>query len=99
MREWMRAGKGWVYLVAIMDWYNRRVLAWRVSITMETDFCVEALKEAMAHYGTPEIFNTDQGAQFTATQFIETLSAQCIQISMDGRPKTNQLLSNPSIRP
>ena len=57
--------KGWVYLVAVMDWFSRRVLAWRLSITMETDFCVEALQEAMDLYGKPEIFNTDQGVQFT----------------------------------
>jgi len=77
--------KGWVYLVAIMDWFSRCVLAWRLSITMETDFCVEALKEAMECYGKPEIFNTDQGVQFTATAFIETLAAQGVQISMDGK--------------
>jgi putative transposase len=77
--------KGWVYLVAIMDWYSRRVLAWRLSITMETDFCVEALREAMQRYGKPEIFNTDQGVQFTAAAFIDTLAAQGVQISMDGK--------------
>jgi putative transposase len=77
--------KGWVYLVAVMDWYSRRVLAWRLSITMETDFCVEALQEAIDLYGKPEIFNSDQGVQFTAETFIETLSTQGIQISMDGK--------------
>lgn len=77
--------KGWVYLVAIMDWYSRRVLAWRASITMETDFCVEALTEALKCYGAPEIFNTDQGAQFSSASWIETLSSSGIQISMDGR--------------
>jgi len=77
--------QGWVYLVADMDWFSRRVLAWRLSITMETDFCVEALQEAMDLYGKPEIFNTDQGSQFTASAFVETLAAQGIQISMDGR--------------
>lgn len=76
---------GWVYLVAVMDWFSRRVLAWRLSITMETDFCVEALQEAMDKYGKPEIFNTDQGVQFTAAAFIETLQAQGVQISMDGK--------------
>jgi putative transposase len=76
---------GFVYLVAVMDWFSRRVLAWRVSITMETDFCVEALQEAMEKYGKPEIFNTDQGVQFTAAAFIETLAAQGVQISMDGK--------------
>src|SRR5476649_1309755 len=68
-----------------MDWFSRRVLAWRVSITMETDFCVEALQDAFDKYGHPEIFNTDQGVQFTAAAFIETLSAQGVQISMDGK--------------
>ena len=77
--------KGWVYLVAVMDWFSRRVLAWRLSITMETAFCVEALQEAMDLYGKPEIFNTDQGVQFTASAFIETLAAQGVQISMDGK--------------
>jgi putative transposase len=77
--------KGFVYLVAVMDWFSRRVLAWRLSITMETDFCVEALKEAMATYGKPDIFNTDQGVQFTAAAFIETLAAEGVQISMDGK--------------
>jgi putative transposase len=76
---------GWVYLVAVMDWFSRKVLAWRLSITMETDFCVEALQEALDKYGNPEIFNTDQGVQFTAAAFIETLSAQGVQISMDGK--------------
>jgi len=76
---------GWVYLVAVMDWFSRRVLAWRLSITMETDFCVEALQEALDTYGHPEIFNTDQGVQFTAAVFIETLQAQGVQISMDGK--------------
>ena len=79
--------KGWVYLVAVMDWFSRRVLAWRLSITMETDFCVEALQEAMDKYGKPEIFNTDQGVQFTAAAFIETLAAQGVQISMDGKDR------------
>ena len=77
--------RGWVYLVAIMDWFSRRVLAWRLSITMETSFCVEALQEALDQYGSPEIFNTDQGVQFTAAAFIETLAAQGVRISMDGK--------------
>jgi putative transposase len=77
--------KGFVYLVAVMDWFSRRVLSWRVSITMETDFCVEALKEAMARFGKPEIFNTDQGVQFTAAVFIEQLEAQGVRVSMDGK--------------
>src|ERR1022692_3588633 len=77
--------KGFVYLVAVMDWFSRRVLSWRVSITMETDFCVAALTEAMDRYGKPEIFNTDQGAQFTAASFIEQLETRGIQVSMDGK--------------
>ena len=76
--------KGFVYLVAIMDWFSRKVLAWRVSITMEADFCVEALEEALARYGKPEIFNTDQGSQFTCLAFTGVLSED-IGISMDGR--------------
>ena len=76
---------GFVYLVAVMDWFSRRVLAWRLSITMETDFCVKALQEAMSRFGKPEIFNTDQGVQFTADDFIKTLLAQDVKISMDGK--------------
>ena len=58
--------KGFVYLVAVMDWYSRKVLSWRVSNTMDSDFCVDALEEVISRYGTPDIFNTDQGAQFTS---------------------------------
>jgi putative transposase len=77
--------KGFMYLVAIMDWYSRRVLAWRVSNTLDTEPCVEALEEAMARYGVPEIFNTDQGAQFTAEAFTKVLKDSGIAISMDGK--------------
>jgi len=77
--------KGFVYLVAIMDWASRKVLAWRTSNTLTTDFCVEALKEALAKYGAPEIFNTDQGAQFTSNDFTQILESQGIRISMDGK--------------
>ena len=77
--------KGFVYLVAVMDWFSRRVLSWRVSITMEADFCVEALQEAMASHGTPEIFNTDQGVQFTSAGFLDELETNGIRISMDGK--------------
>jgi putative transposase len=77
--------KGFVYLVAVMDWFSRRVLSWRVSITMETDFCVEALTEAMERYGRPEIFNTDQGVQFTSAAFIDELAGRGVRISMDGK--------------
>ena len=77
--------KGFVYLVAVMDWFSRRVLAWRVSITMQTDFCVEALREAMERFGRPVILNTDQGAQFTSADFVRELAGRKVQISMDGR--------------
>jgi putative transposase len=77
--------RGFVYLVAVLDWASRRVLAHRVSITMEADFCVEALREAIARYGAPEIVNTDQGSQFTSADFIDELKAHRIDISMDGR--------------
>jgi putative transposase len=77
--------KGFVYLVGIVDWFSRKVLAWRVSITMEADFCVEALEEALARYGKPEIFNTDQGSQFTSQAFTSVLLREEIAISMDGR--------------
>ena len=77
--------KGFVYLVAVMDWFSRRVLAWRLSITMETDFCVDALREATERHGRPEIFNTDQGVQFTSASFLDELSGQGVRISMDGK--------------
>ena len=77
--------KGFVYLVAIVDWFSRKVLAWRVSISMEADFCVEALEEALARFGKPEIFNTDQGSQFTSLAFTSVLMREKIAISMDGR--------------
>jgi putative transposase len=77
--------KGFVYLVAVMDWYSRRVLAWRMSITMEADFCVEALQEAIARHGQPEIFNTDQGVQFTRAGFLDELESRGIRVSMDGK--------------
>jgi putative transposase len=77
--------QGFAYLVAIIDWYSRTVLAWRLSNTMDASFCVEALEEALRRWGTPEIFNTDQGAQFTADAFTDVLEAHEIQISMDGK--------------
>ena len=77
--------RGFLYLVAIMDWATRKVLAWRLSNTMEAGFCIEALEEAMARFGKPEIFNTDQGSQFTSADFTEKLKAAGIRISMDGR--------------
>ena len=78
-------GRGFLYLVAVMDWSSRAVLAWRLSNTMDVSFCVSALEEALARFGTPEIFNTDQGSQFTSTAFTGVLTAAGIRISMDGR--------------
>ena len=77
--------RGFIYLAAVLDWFTRRVLAWRVSITLEADFCIEAVEEALAKYGAPEIFNTDQGSQFTSFAFTTTLKDAGIRISMDGR--------------
>ena len=77
--------KGFCYLVAIMDWASRMVLAWRLSNTLDSSFCVDALEEAIAKYGCPEIFNTDQGSQFTAEAFTDTLRSRGIAISMDGK--------------
>jgi len=77
--------RGFMYLVAIMDWHSRRVLSWRVSNTMEADFCIEALEEALQKHGVPEIFNTDQGSQFTGTNWIKVLEDNNIKISMDGK--------------
>ena len=78
-------GRGFLYLVAIMDWHSRAVLAWRLSNTMDTGFCVSALEAALARFGKPEIFNTDQGSQFTATEFTGALARAGIKISMDGK--------------
>jgi putative transposase len=77
--------RGFLYLVAIMDWWSRRVLAWRLSNTMDTDFCIEALEEAMTKFGKPTIFNTDQGSQFTSPRFTTILTDAGIKVSMDGR--------------
>jgi putative transposase len=76
---------GFAYLVVILDWYSRYVLSWRLSTTLDADFCVEAINEALAAYGEPEIFNSDQGCQFTSRDFTEKLLARSIRISMDGR--------------
>lgn len=81
---YIRIDQGWVYLTAVMDWYSRYVLAWELSTTLDSGFCVAALKEAFQH-GKPEIFNTDQGRQFTAAEFTDVLKERNIQISMDGR--------------
>ena len=77
--------KGFMYLIAIMDWATRKVLSWRLSNTLDTRFCVEALKEALFKYGAPEIFNTDQGCQFTSEAFTSVLKALNVKISMDGK--------------
>jgi putative transposase len=77
--------RGFVYLAAVVDWFSRRVLAWRLSITLEAAFCIEAVEEALARYGRPEIFNTDQGSQFTSTAFTDVLLKHEIAISMDGK--------------
>ena len=77
--------RGFVYLAAVVDWFSRRVLAWRLSITMEVEFCLEAVEEALARHGRPDIFNTDQGSQFTSDAFTSLLLTNAIAISMDGR--------------
>jgi putative transposase len=77
--------RGFAYLAAVVDWFSRRVLSWRVSITMEVEFCLEAVEEALARHGQPEIFNTDQGSQFTSQDFTGLLLDNAIAISMDGR--------------
>jgi putative transposase len=81
--QWM--ARGFIYLTAALDWFTRRILAWRVSITLEADFCIEAVEEALARHGKPEIFNTDQGSQFTSAEFIKVLASREIKISMDGK--------------
>jgi putative transposase len=77
--------RGFVYLACVVDWFTRRVLAWRLSITMEVDFCLEAVEDALAKHGKPDIFNTDQGSQFTSAAFTGLLLTNAIAISMDGR--------------
>jgi putative transposase len=77
--------RGFVYLAAVMDWFSRRVLAWRLSITLDVEFCLDAVEEALARHGRPDIFNTDQGSQFTSTAFTGLLLKHGIAISMDGR--------------
>ena len=81
---YIRMYRGWLYLTAVMDWFSRYVLSWEVSITLESDFCVSALKAALSQ-GQPEIFNTDQGSQFTSVEFTDTLRKAGVQISMDGK--------------
>lgn len=82
---YIRMEKGFVYLTAIMDWFSRAILAWRISNSLEADFCIDALKEALINYGKPQIFNSDQGSQFTSEAFIKVLTDKEISISMDGR--------------
>lgn len=82
---YIRLAHGFVYLVAIIDWYSRYVLSWKLSNTLDAAFCVDALKEALSLYGSPEIFNTDQGSQFTSIDFTSELISKRISISMDGR--------------
>jgi putative transposase len=77
--------RGFVYLAAVVDWFSRKVLAWRLSITLDAAFCIEAVEEAIARYGRPEIFNSDQGSQFTSTAFTGLLMKNRIKISMDGK--------------
>ena len=77
--------RGFMYLVAVMDWHSRKILSWRVSNTLESEFCIEALEQALLRYGKPEIFNTDQGAQFTSRGFVGLLESHSIKVSMDGR--------------
>jgi len=77
--------RGFLYLVAVMDWHSRKVLSWRLSNTLNVDFCVDALEAAIAQHGCPDIFNTDQGSQFTSEAFTGVLRREGIQISMDGR--------------
>jgi len=82
---YIRMEKGWAYLVAIIDWHSRAILAWRLSNTCDTDFCCQTLVEAISRYGCPEIFNTDQGATFTSPSFLAILQDRQIKISMDGK--------------
>ena len=82
---YVRLARGFVYLVAVIDWYSRRVLSWRISNSMEAVFCVDCLEEALRHHGRPEVFNSDQGAQFTSEAFTGVLKREGVTISMDGR--------------
>lgn len=82
---YIRMAQGFVYLVAIIDWYSRYILSWKVSISLEAEFCISALEEAVEKYGQPDIFNTDQGSQFTSEKFLTALTNHAIKISMDGK--------------
>lgn len=85
---YIRLRQGFVYLVAIIDWYSRYILSWRLSISLDNDFCCEVLREALEKYGSPQIFNTDQGVQFTSHNFINSLKDKAIAISMDGKGRS-----------
>jgi putative transposase len=87
-------GRGFLYLVAIIDWASRAALSWRLSNTMDTSFCLAALEEAFARFGKPQIFNTDQGSQFTSAAFTGALAAQGVAISMDGRGRWMEMCSS-----
>jgi hypothetical protein len=89
---YLPVGRGFLYVVAIIDWFSRAVLAWRLSNTMDTAFCIDALDEALARFDRPEIFNTDQGSQFTSAAFTGRLADADIRISMDGRSLARQRL-------
>ncbi len=82
---YLKLETGYVYLIAIMDMYSRIVLSWRISLSMDADFCIEALKDALRKYGMPAIFNTDQGSQFTSYGFIQIIKEAGVEISMDGQ--------------
>ena len=82
---YVRMHKGWLYLCAVVDWCSRKVLAWRLSNTMDVEFCMDAVQEAITRWGTPAIFNTDQGSQFTSEAFTAQLKRHGIRISMDGK--------------
>ena len=86
---YIRLGVGFAYLVAIIDWYSRYVLSWRLSNTLESDFCIEALNEALQLYRNPELFNSDQGSQFTSEEFVGVLTSKGISISMDGKGRAH----------
>ncbi len=82
---YIRLAHGFVYLVALIDWYSRKVLSWQLSNTLDAAFCIDCLEDALVDYGSPEIFNSDQGVQFTCSEFTAVLKREGIKISMDGR--------------
>ena len=82
---YIRLARGFAYLVAVIDWYSRKVLAWRISNSMDASFCVDCLEDALRHHGKPEVFNSDQGSQFTSCAFTDVLKRERVAISMDGR--------------